>query len=160
MSIRSLGRDNPDLDEIICYFMRTILHLQKNGLLDLPLEDNLNEPYHSFLDKCTDILCQSLVPELAQLLLDAEYDVVLSRDPLTAEQALNLRTIKELTWHIYYDKDYYTYLDTTEGLWGQKAMQYAWRTYYPNLPPDIIQKLHWEELLAGFPEEMRQLDDY
>ena len=161
MSIRSSGRDNPELDEIVCYFMRTVLHAQKTGVIDLPLDNPLTEePARSFLDKCMDIFCQCCAPELSALLLNAEYDAVLSQGPLTAQQTLSLRVIKELTWHIYYDEDRYTYLDTTEALWGQKAMQYAWRTYYPNLPPDVLKKLHLDDLLSGFPEEMRQPDNY
>ena len=107
-----------------------------------------------------DIYCQACVSELAALLLDVEYDAVLSQGPLTARQVLSLRVIKELTWHIYYDEDPYTYLDTTGNLWGQKAMHYAWRTYYPNLPEEAIKRLHLEDELAAFPEELRQPDDY
>ena len=161
MSIRSMGRDNPELDEIVCYFMRTILNRQKSGIINLPLDNPLTqEPARSFLDQCMDIYCQACVPELAALLLDVEYDAVLSQGPLTARQVLSLRVIKELTWHIYYDEDPYTYLDTTGSLWGQKAMEYSWRTYYPNLPPEAIKKLHWENELAAFPEELRQPDNY
>ena len=160
MSVRSMGRDSPELDEIVCYFMRTILHLQKNGLLDLPLEEHLNEPYHSFLGKCMDIFCRSLAPELSRLLLDAEHDALLSQGPLTAAPAPGLRPHHELCWHIYYDEDPYTYLDTTQELWGQKAMEYSWRTYYPNLPKETIKKLHLEDELAAFPEELRHPDNY
>ena len=161
MSIRSMGRDNPELDEIVCYFMRTILNRQKSGIINLPLDNPLTEePARSFLDQCMDIFCQACVPELGALLLDVEYDTVLSRGPLAARQVLSLRVIKELTWHTYYDEDPYTYLDTTGALWGQKAMEYSWRTYYPNLPPEAIKKLHWEDELAAFPKEMYQLDNY
>lgn len=161
MSIRSLGRDNPELDEIVCYFMRTILNREKSGIINLPLDNPLtDEPARSFLDQCIDIYCQACVSELAALLLDTEYDAVLSRGPLTAQQILSLRVIKELTWHSYYDQDPYTYLNTTESLWGQKAMEYSWRTYYPNLPPEAIKKLHVEHELAAFPKEMLQLDNY
>ncbi len=161
MSIRSLGRDGPESDEIVCYFMRTILNREKSGILNLPLDNPLtDEPARSFLDQCMGIFCQACSPELAALLLDTEYDAVLSRGPLTAQQILSLRVIKELTWHTYYDEDPYTYLDTTEDLWGQKAMQYSWRTYYPNLPPEAIKKLHREQELAALPEEMRQPDNY
>ena len=161
MSIRSMGRDNPELDEIVCYFMRTILNRQKSGIINLPLDNPLTqEPARSFLDQCMDIYCQACVSELAALLLDVEYDAVLSQGPLTARQVLSLRVIKELTWHIYYDEDPYTYLDTTGNLWGQKAMHYAWRTYYPNLPEDATTTPHLEDELAAFPEELRQPDDY
>ena len=31
---------------------------------------------------------------------------------------MSLRLIKELSWHIHYDKDFYGYLLSTENLWG------------------------------------------
>lgn len=162
MSIRSSGRDNPDLDQIICYFMRTILRREEGGVVDLPLENTVaKEPYRLFLDKCMDIFLQANPPELARLLLDAEYDALLSQGPLTAEQTLNLRAIKELCWHIYYDEDPCTYLDRTGNLWGRQANQYAWRTYYPNLPEEVRKSLHVDEdALAMIPREMLRLDDY
>lgn len=48
MSIRSLGYDSDNLDQIICYFMKTILHLQASGVENLPLENNLAEPWKKF----------------------------------------------------------------------------------------------------------------
>lgn len=162
MSIRGSVRDNPDLDQIICYFMRTVLHIEKRGLLDLPLENPLAEPYKSFLDRCMEIFCECCPPELSLLLLDAEYDAVLSQGPLTAEQTLCLRTIKELCWHIYYDQEGgpYRYLDTLVGL-GRQSNVYAWRTYYPSLPEEVRNALHVDEdALARIPREMLRLDDY
>lgn len=41
MSVRSLGYDNENLDKVFCYFMRVILHIQKSGVEDLSLENNL-----------------------------------------------------------------------------------------------------------------------
>ena len=43
MSIRSLGRDGPESDEIVCYFMRTILNREKSGILNLPLDNPLTD---------------------------------------------------------------------------------------------------------------------
>lgn len=164
MNIRGSKRDNPDLDQIICYFMRTVLHIEKSGLADLPLENTVEkEPYRSFLDRCMGIFCQCNPPELTQLLLGAEYDALLSQGPLTAEQTLGLRAIKELCWHVYYDREGGPcgYLDSTGNLWGQQANQYAWWTYYPNLPEDVRKELHVsEEALAMIPREMLRLDDY
>ena len=48
MSVRSLGYDSDNLDQIICYFMKTILHLQASGIENLPLENNLAEPWKIF----------------------------------------------------------------------------------------------------------------
>ena len=55
MSVRSHGYDNENLDKVFCYFMRVILHLQKSGVEDLPLENNLPSPYKSFLDTAMEI---------------------------------------------------------------------------------------------------------
>ena len=162
MDIRNRLRDNPEWDKIICYFMRTVLHIEKRGLIGLPLKNPLEEPCKSFLDRCMEIFCECFVPEVAQLLLDAEYDALLSQGPLTAEQTLCLRTIKELCWHIYYDqKDGpYRYLDHLVGM-GWQSNEYAWRTYYPNLPEDVRKSLHVDEdVLARIPREMLRLDDY
>lgn len=162
MNIRDQLRDNPELDQIICYFMRTALHIEKHGFLDLPLENPLEGPCKSFLDRCMEIFCECFVPEVSQLLLDAEYDAVLSQGPLTAEQTLCLRTIKELCWHIYYDQEGgpYSYLEHFVGL-GRQSNEYAWRTYYPNLPEDVRKALHVDEdLLAMIPRETLRLDDY
>lgn len=163
MSIRGRLCSTPDLDQIVCYFMRTVLHIEKNGLSDLPLENTVErEPYRSFLDRCMEIFCECCPPELSQLLLDAEYDALLSQGPLAAEQTLCLRAIKELCWHIYYDQEGgpYRYLDTLVGL-GRHSNEYAWRTYYPNLPEEVRKALHVdEEALAMVPQEMLRLDDY
>lgn len=163
MSIRERLRSTPDLDQIVCYFMRTVLHIEKSGLLDLPLENTVErEPYRSFLDRCMEIFCECFVPELSALLLDAEYDALLSQGPLTAEQTLGLRAIKELCWHIYYDQEDgpYRYLDHLVGL-GRQSNEYAWRTYYPNLPEETRKALHVDEdALARIPKEMLRLDDY
>lgn len=46
MSIRERLRSTPDLDQIVCYFMRTVLHIEKSGLLDLPLENTVERKGH------------------------------------------------------------------------------------------------------------------
>lgn len=64
MSVRSLGYDSDNLDKIFYYFMRVILHLQKTGVEDLPLENNLPSPYKPFLDTAMDIFLRAPLPEL------------------------------------------------------------------------------------------------
>ena len=73
MSVRSHGYDNENLDKVFCYFMRVILHLQKSGVEDLPLENNLPSPYKSFLDTAMEIFLSATTPELARLILEAGY---------------------------------------------------------------------------------------
>lgn len=160
MSIRSLGYDSTSLDPIICYFMRTVLQCQKFGVENLPLENTLDQPYKSFLDTAMQIFLDSPVPELARLILEAEYSAVLSCGQISTETALGLQLIKEFTWHIHYDEDCYQYLLSTENIWGNSAVEYASFTFYPNLPEDIKSKYHINDLIAHIPERMFRLDDY
>ena len=59
MSVRSLGYDSDNLDQIICCFMKTILHLQASGIENLPLENNLAEPWKKFLNIAMKIFMES-----------------------------------------------------------------------------------------------------
>lgn len=160
MSIRSLGYDSEDLDQIVCYFMRTILQLQKFGIENLPLKNMLVEPYKTFLDTAMRVFLDSPCLELARLILEAEYDAVISSGQLSTETALGLQLIKEFTWHIHYDADYYSYLLSTENIWGNTALEYANLTFYPNLPEEIQRKHRIHDLIASIPEKMFRLDDY
>ncbi len=134
-------------------------HLQKSGVEDLPLENNLPSPYKPFLDTAMDIFLKALSPELARLILETEYDIFLSNKEITHEEVLGLQIIKELVWHIYYD-DYYGYLLSIENIWGNAAIEYASLTFYPNLPEEVKCKYHINELIEHIPSHMFQLDNY
>lgn len=41
------------LNDIVLYFMKTILHLQKKGIEDLPLKSNFKEPIQTYLQTLT-----------------------------------------------------------------------------------------------------------
>lgn len=140
MSIRSLGYDSDNLDQIVCYFMRTILHLQASGIENLPLENNFTEPWNTFLNAAMEVFLASPSPELARLILESEYDTVLHCEQISTEIVMGLQLIKEFAWHIHYDEDYYCYLLSTENLWGNSALEYAALTFYPNLPEDVKTK--------------------
>lgn len=161
MSVRSLGYDTENLDKIFCYFMRTILHLQKTGIENLPLKNNLPMPFQTFLDTAMRIFLSAGSPELARLILEAEYSVFIAKnEEISVEITVGLQVIKELTWHIYYDRDYYGYLLSLENIWGNDAIAYAVRTFYPNLPEDIKDKYHINELIQEVPLNMFQSDDF
>ena len=128
---------NEILDRIFCYFMRIVLHLQNSGIEDLPLENDFEEPLKSYMDIAVDFIIDGQPSEIARLILEAEYDAVLSKDVVSAKTAMSLRLIKELSWHIHYDDDYYGYLLSTENLWGNEVFEYASQTFYPNLPEEI-----------------------
>lgn len=106
------------------------------------------------------VFLDSPCPELARLILDAEYDAAVSRRQVSTETALGLQLIKEFTWHIHYDEEYYSYLLSTENIWGNTALEYANLTFYPNLPEEIQCKHRIHDLIAIIPENMFRLDDY
>lgn len=147
-------------DEIIIYFMKTILHVQERGIEDLPLAHSLAEPLKSFLDLAVELIIDGQPPEVAALVLDAEYDVLLQREKLTPKMALTLRLIRELSWHIHYDEDYYGYILMTGNLWGDRVSEYASRTFYPNLPEEIKDQYQIYDLIKYIPPEMFRLEDY
>lgn len=160
MSVRSLGYDSDNLDRIICYFMKTILHLQTSGIENLPLLNNLDEPWRSFLDAAMEIFLSSPAPELSRLILESEYDTILHCGHVSTETVIGLQLIKELTWHIHYDGDYYSYLLSTDNLWGNSALEYATLTFYPNLPENVKAKYRIYNLIQYVPENMLRLNDF
>lgn len=143
--------------DIIIYFMKTVLYLEKSGIEELPLKNHFQEPLKSYLDLALELLIDGQPPETADLILSAEYDALLSRG-LTVEQALNLRAVKELSLHIHYDSDYYNYLLSLNNLWGNEAQEFACRTFYPNLPEEIKIKYQIYDLIKYIPQEAFQLD--
>lgn len=151
---------NENTDKIFCYFMRTILNLQTSGIEKLPLENGFEEPTRTFLDIAVELIVDGQPPETAKLILDAEYAAILSCGQTSAETALNLLLVKELSLHIHYDEDYYGYLLSTENLWGSDVFEYAARTFYPNLPEEIKEKYHIHELIQHMPQDAFRLDDY
>ena len=104
MSIKSRYRYEI-LDKIFCYFMRIVLHLQNSGIEKLPLENDFEEPLKSFIDIAVGLIIDGQPPEIASLILDAEYDAILSGTSVSVKTAISMRLIKELSWHIHYDED-------------------------------------------------------
>lgn len=151
---------NENLDKIICYFMKTILYLQNTGIEDLPLKNDFDEPLKTFIDIAIELIIDGQPPEISRLILDSEYDVILNNNQITVEEAINLRMIKELSWHIHYDRDYYEYLLSTDNLWGNTTFEYASRTFYPNLPGEIQRKYQIDNLIRHIPQEIFRLKDY
>jgi len=151
---------NEVLDRIFRYFMRMILHLQESGIEKLPLENDFQEPLKSFIDVAVDLIIDGQPPEISDLILNAEYDAVLSDGRVSVKTAMGLRLIKELSWHIHFDKDYYEYLLSTVNLWGNEVFEYASRTFYPNLPEEVKEKYQIYALIKYMPKEAFRLDDY
>ncbi|MBD5508501.1 MAG: hypothetical protein HDR05_10755 [Lachnospiraceae bacterium] len=151
---------NEILDSIFRYFMRIVLHLQNSGIEKLPLENDFEEPLKSYMDIAVDLIIDGQPPEIASLILDAEYDAVLSGAMVSVETAMSLRLIRELSWHIHYDEDYYGHLLSTVNLWGNEVFEYASRTFYPNLPDEIKERYQIHDLIKYIPQEAFRLDDY
>lgn len=160
MGTRSSGYDTETLDGVLCYFMRTILHLQESGIENLPVENDLPEPVRSYLDLAMDLLINGQPYEISQLILESEYDVLLHHGKADIETVMCLRMIKELSCHIRFDKDYYGYLLSTWNLWGNRALGYAAWTFYPNLPAPVREKYGIDEMIKDIPREMLRLDDF
>ncbi len=146
-------------DEVILYFMRTILQLQKNGIKNLPLSHSFKGAVKDYLNLAMELLIDGQPAEVAGLIFDAEYDVILQREKLTPEIAVVLHLIRELSCHIHYDEDYYGYLFMTDNLWGNRVFEYASITFYPNLPEEIKDKYQIRELIQYIPKEMFRLED-
>ena len=151
---------NEILDSIFRYFMRIVLHLQNSGIEKLPLENDFDEPLKSYMDIAVDLIIDGQPPEIARLILNAEYDSILSETAVSAKTALSLLLIKELSWHIHYDENYYGYLLSTVNLWGNDVFEYASRTFYPNLPEEIKERYQIHDLIKYMPQEAFRLDDY
>ena len=151
---------NKTLDKIICYFMRTILHFQNTGIENLPLKNDFAEPIKSFLDIAMDLIMDGQPPEILRLILESEYDVILSGGQISMETVLCLQYIKELSWHIHCDKDCYAYLLSTTNLWGNDVSEYASKTFYPNLPEEIKDRYKIKDLIKYIPPEVFRLDNY
>lgn len=94
---------NEILDRIFRYFMRMVLHMQNSGIENLPLENDFEEPLNTFLDIAVDLIIDGQPPEITSLILDAEYDCILSGTAVSVKTAMSLRLIKELSWHIHYE---------------------------------------------------------
>lgn len=140
--------------------MTLILHLQNSGIEKLPLENDFEEPLNSFLGVAVDLIIDGQSPEISSLILDAEYDAILSKAAADVETMLSLQLVKRLSWHIHYDKDYYGYLLSTENLWGNEVFEYASQTFYPNLPEEIKEQYQIHDLIKYIPKEAFKLDDY
>ena len=86
---------NKVLDRIFCYFMRTILHLQNSGIEKLPIKNDFEEPVKSYMDIGVNLLIDGQPPEIACLILDAEYDAILCKSVASVEILMSLRLIKD-----------------------------------------------------------------
>ncbi len=160
MGVRSIGYDNEMLDGVLCCFMRTILRLQETGVERLPVENCLPEPLKSYMEIAMRLLIGGIPPETSRIILESEYDTLLYGGNADIRTVMCLQMIKELSFHIRFDEDCYQYLLDTDNLWGNTALEYASRTFYPKLPAEVREKYGIDDLIRYIPREMLRLEDY
>lgn len=148
-----------ELDGIFMYFMRTALRLQKTGVEDLPIPFEGREPVKNFLELAVKLLIEGATPSDTDLILQTEYNFLLSTHP-DKSILLALHLIKTLSEHMHYDRNCFDYLLTTSNLWQDRANQYAYQTFFPNLAEDVQKRIGYDQVRAHLPEEMIKPEDY
>lgn len=149
------------LDKILRYFMRTILRMEKGGLLSLPVQNDLTiEPLGSYLDLCMRFFTDAQPEEVSRPILESQYDFILSNSKLSPDIALQMWLIRELSLHIHYDADPCEFLFQTGNLWVDLADEFACRTFYPNMPPEWQKKYGVHIILQRMPEGFLRPEDY
>lgn len=153
------GSEN--LDKIFRYFMRTILHIEKTGILALPVENDLaGEAQRSYLDLALRMITDAQPEEVARPILESQYNFILNNTSLPPEAAMEMWFIRELSLHIHYDKDPSEFLLRSGNLWGRLAEEFACRTFYPNFDEEW-QKMHYvDDVMAHIPKELLRPEDY
>lgn len=159
MNLRS-EYGNPMVDDLLCYFMKTILRIRKYGAARIPIDVAFGEPVDGYLKTAVDLMEDAQVPETTDIILQIELGRILAEQKPSREQLTALILIKELTMHIRFDEDPSDYLLSTSSLWNNKVNEYACRTFYCNLPPEILKKQGMDEILALIPPEQLKRDDF
>lgn len=148
------------LDEILIYFMKTILHLQESGIEKLPLENKFQEPIRGYITLSVDLIMEGELEAVTELIMRTEYDHILKKYDCDAKIILCLNVIWALSSHIHYDTDYYCYILSLENIWGNKAFEYASKTFYFNIPEEYREKYRINELIKFIPVETMKPNDY
>lgn len=150
-----------NIDKILRYFMRTVIRMEKAGMLALPAENDVEgEPLRSYLELCMRFVTDAQPEEVARPILESQYDFILANSKLSKETALEMWLARELSLHIHYDKEPYEFLFHTGNLWGQEAEEFACRTFYPNMPEGMREKYGVDEVLGHIPEGFLRPEDY
>lgn len=148
------------LDDIFIYFMRTALHFSESGIEKLPLEQDFEEPVHSFLNLAIRLMTEGEPPETAEVILKSEYDFILSHQDCSMKLLLCLNMIRKVSCHMHYDEDPYSCLMDLGNLWGRRVTEYAAVTFYPNLSLEMQEKYQLTEWVRKMPAHMLRPDDY
>lgn len=150
-----------ELDRLLRYFMRTVIRMEKSGMLALPVENDIKgEPLRSYLELCMRFVMDAQPEEVARPILESQYSFILNNSKLSPDTALEMWLARELSLHIHYDSDPYDFLLRTGNLWGELAEEFATRTFYPNMPADAQKKYGVDEVLRHIPEGFLRPEDY
>ena len=153
------GSEN--LDRIFRYFMRTVLRMEKSGLLSLPVENDLQgEPVRSYLDLAMNLFTGAQPQQVVRPILESQYSFILNNSQLSADTAMEMWMVRELSLHVHFDPDPCEFLLDTCNLWGDLANEFACLTFYPNLSPDWQRAHGVEEITARIPLERLRLKDF
>lgn len=151
---------NEEIDELFCYFMRTVLRIQKNGAVRIPIDVSFEEPVNTYLKTAVNLMEDAQPPEITELVLQIEYDQILLKNTLTKTQITLLVLIRELSKHIRFDKDMTGFLLSTGNLWNEKANVYATKTFYCNMPLEIQKREGFDFILKNIPESFLEPDNF
>lgn len=156
---KEYGSEN--LDRIFRYFMRTILRMRKKGPLALPVENDLEgEPLRSYLDLAMQFFTDAQPQEVARPILESQYNFILANSKLSADMAMQMWLVMELSLRVHYDDDPCDFLFRTGNLWGGLAEEYAVRTFYPNMDQAWREKHGVDQVLAHVPADFLRPEDY
>ena len=156
---KEFGSEN--IDRVLRYFMRTIIRMEKSGMLSLPPGNDIkDEPLRSYLELCMRFVTDAQPEEVARPILESQYNFILGNSKLSKETALEMWLARELSLHIHYDRDPYEFIFHTGNLWGNTAEEFACRTFYPNMPEKWREKYGVDAVLERIPEGMLRPEDY
>lgn len=148
-------------DKLLIYFMRTVMRIEKSGMLALPVKNDLDcEPLRSYLELCMRFITDAQPEEVSRPILESQYDFILGNSTPSAGTALDMWLARELSLHVHYDSDPYEFIFHTGNLWGDKASEFACRTFYPNMPKELQDKYGVTEVLSHIPDGFLRPEDY
>ncbi len=165
MNTRSKYRSK-HLDRIFIYTMRAYLRSGKSGLLSIempsvkPGEDH--ELIVGFLEIAVDQIMNGQPPETLDAILEAEYQVLLNQNALSAEEILALHLVRMLVPPVLQERKLEV-LSHYTNLLHNEANIYAQWSFYPNLSDEEKALLHVKLNVSYMhppPHESWRLNDF
>lgn len=151
---------NEDIDELLCYFMKTVLRIQKYGGARIPIDVTFQEPINTYLEIAINLMEYAQPIEITELVLQIEYEQIFLNYKLTKTQITLLVLIKELSKHIRFDENRTDFLLSTSNIWNHKANTYATKTLYCNLPLEIQKREGLDSILKNIPKSFLEPNNF